>query len=62
MKTQKEIEKELKVTEGKLMAAKQLYTSMGETKKSPLVIQSTRKTIDRLLGEIKTLKWVLDKK
>jgi len=62
MKTQKEIENELKVTEGRLISAKQLYASMGETKKSPLVIQATKKTIDKLLSEIKTLKWVLDKK
>lgn len=61
MKTQKEIEKELKLTEGKLTSAKQLYSSMGETKNSPLVIQSTRKTMNRLFGEIKILKWVLDK-
>ena len=62
MKTQQEIEKELKVTEGKLTSAKHLYASMGEAKSSPLVIQSTKKTMNRLFGEIKVLKWVLDKK
>lgn len=61
MKTQKEIEVQITDLSLKLHNAREFYAHAGEARQKPIFVNASKKTMDRLLGEIKSLKWVLGK-